>query len=181
MTPTSTVKPKKKEAVQNIVKNIQESSLLAIADFRGLSVQDINAIRAKLREQNAKMQVYKNTLTRIAFKECNIEYPKEMLIGPSVLINTTEDIINISKALVESTKAYEHFEIKGGVLEQKIINNDVIEELAKLPGREALIAKAVMLIKSPITNFVMTLSNPIRNLTYVLNSIKEKKQEVKND
>ncbi|MCP4049749.1 MAG: 50S ribosomal protein L10 [bacterium] len=175
------IKIDKSKKIEEIKSKVDTSVFSLIADFRGLSVSEVTGLRQKLRDSGAEMTVYKNTLARRALQDLKIDYPAEMLIGPSALVNTEGDPIALAKILVDFIKESEALKIKGGLLDGENLDKESIIQLSELPGRDELIAKSVALIKSPVTNFVMILSGQIRNLINVMNAIKEKKQEVKND
>jgi large subunit ribosomal protein L10 len=174
---TGNIRPEKRDVVQDVKEKVQDASMIVFADYRGLSVSDMTELRQQLSEEQASLTVFKNTMMRIALSELEIEYPDEMLIGPSALVRAEGDPTKVSKLLVKYAKKKECFAIKGGIYEDSIIEDSVIIQLSQLPGREELIAKSVGLIKSPITNLVLCLSSPIQGLINALNAIKEKKQE----
>jgi large subunit ribosomal protein L10 len=162
-------------AVDSIKQKTEKSSILLFVDFRGLTVGEITNLRRKLHKEDAGLTVYKNTLARIAFKEMEISCPDNLLVGPSGIIYTESDPVAPAKVLLDFQKEHKNLAIKGGLLDKSFIKDSEIINLAKLPGKDALMQKAVGLMKSPITKFVMTLSNPMRNFVYALDAIKEKK------
>jgi large subunit ribosomal protein L10 len=172
---TSKIRPEKKAAIDTIKQSVDSSSIIIFTDYRGLNVSSITELRQKLKDENASMNVCKNTMTRIALQELNIDCPAEMLAGPSALISAEDEPVKVSKVVVDYIKKNDSLNIKGGIFENAAVGSDVILQLAKLPGREELIAKSVGLIKSPITNLVICLSSPIQGLINVLTAVKEKK------
>ncbi|MFC1771256.1 50S ribosomal protein L10 [Candidatus Margulisiibacteriota bacterium] len=168
--------------VVNIIKDkVDQASILLFVDFRGLTVEEITDFRGKLKQENANLTVYKNTLSRIALKDMNIVYPDELLIGPSGFVHSNEDPIGPAKVINEYIKSNKKLAIKGGFLDKSFLSEQEITKLAELPSKDALIQKLLGLLKAPITNFTLALSSPMRGLINVLNGVKEKKQEVKND
>lgn len=172
----STVKCKN-DIVSEIKENIEASDLVVAANCRGLTSNKTNAFRVKLRDSGASAKVYKNTLMRLAFKELSISYPNDLLIGPTLLIHTREDVVSLSKAIVGYLKESDSVSIKGGLLQKSYVDEAGIKNLATLPSKEELIAKTVSMIKSPITGFVSGVSSPLRGLVAVLKQIEIKKQE----
>jgi large subunit ribosomal protein L10 len=172
----STVKCKN-DIVSEIKENIEASVLVVAANCRGLTSNKTNAFRVKLRDSGAIAKVYKNTLMRLAFKELSISYPDDLLIGPTLLIHTREDVVSLSKAIVGYLKESDAVSIKGGLLQKSYVDEAGIRNLATLPSKEELIAKTVSMIKSPITGFVLGVSSPLRGLVAVLKQIEIKKQE----
>lgn len=169
------VKTEKIQIVEEISNKVKSSQLVVVSNYSGLSANDINALRKGLRQSGASAAIYKNTLTRRALDGLNISYPAELLQGPNIFITTDEDVVKVSKVLVDYAKGNESLTIKGGLMQESSVDEQSIIELAKLPGREVLIAKAVGLIKAPLTALVGNLSGPVRGFTGVLSAIKNKK------
>ncbi len=170
-------KKEKTVAVENLLKTVEMANLILFVDYRGLSVTDITELKKKLyREaQNAQMKVVKNSVIKIVFNQLNMECSNEILNGPCALVTTSQDVIGLSKIILDYNEQTDKLLLKGGFLFQKSINAKAIQQLAKLPGREVLLSKLVTSIKVPITNLVMCISNPLREFIYILNNIKEKK------
>jgi large subunit ribosomal protein L10 len=171
----STIRQQKEAVVEQIQEKISKNQLAIFTDYRGLNVANITELRRKLRECNSEMTIYKNTFSRMALNGLEIKYPEDVLIGPTAIITAGESVAETAKILVKFAKQHDVVKIKGGVLENKCITDNEIQEIAKLPSREELIAKTVGAIKAPITGLVMTLSGPLRGFVYALNSIKDKK------
>jgi len=169
------IKQKKVDELASIRKLVEESKFTVVTDYRGLNVTTITELRNQLRSNDAKAKVCKNTLARIVLKEKSIDYPEQLLQGPSMVVTSATDASSLSKILVKFSKENEAFEIKGGVLDNEFIDNAVITELSKLPSKEELIAKTVGQIKSPLTGLVASLSSPINGFINVLRSIQDKK------
>ena len=165
----------KRQAVEDITQKVKDASMIILSDFRGLNVAKLTEFRRELRKQGAQAKVYKNTLTRIAFKNLNLSYPENLLQGPTILVSAVEDVSKLTKAVVEFGKKNEALVIKGGVLDAASLDSNAIKELAKLPSREELIGKTVSLIKAPLTALVQNLSSPLRGFGNVLTAIKNQK------
>jgi len=170
------VRQKKIGVVDQIKKQVDASTIALVVDFRGINVTGITELRKKLRAENTSLNVYKNTLARRAVDELGIEYPSELLVGPSGLVSTEEEPMKSTKILVKFAKEYDDLQIKGGFFEKRFVSEEEIEKLSKLPGRDELIGQVVGLIKAPLTGLVLTLSNPVKSLVYALNAIKDKKK-----
>ena len=166
----------KEKQVENLTKNIEEARGLIIAQYSGLTVTELTDLRTRLRANGSFATVFKNGITRRALGKLNRTYPEELLKGPNILVYSTTDAVNMSKEVVNFSKENEKLAIKGGFLSEDYIDIKMINQLAKLPSRDELIAKAVGLIKAPITGLVMSLSSPVNGLVNVLNNIKSKKQ-----
>lgn len=169
------VREQKSQVIEQLKSVFGDSTLAVVADYRGLSANNINKFRKELFVKESSAYVCKNTLAKRALNELEISFNEEMFVGPSILINTEEDAVNMSKALVAFAKDNEKFVIKGGFLQSQSITIDQIKHLASLPGREELIARVVGGIKAPITRFVCSLSSPINGFVNVLKQIEKQK------
>jgi large subunit ribosomal protein L10 len=172
------VREDKLQVVKEIKEKIEKSSIVLFMDFRGLNVTAITNLRKKCIESNVDVKIYKNTLARIAFNGENLEYDKSVLVGPTGILTSDSDPVAPAKILFEFSKKEENLSIKGGFLNNTYIPEEAVIKLAQLPGREELLGKFVCLLNAPINNFVLALSSPLRGFINVLNSVKEKKQEV---
>ena len=171
------IKPEKIAAVSEIKEKVNEASIVFVSDYRGMTVTEMTDFRAALRQDGASAKVYKNTLARRAFDELGLSYDADLLKGPSIIITALKDSVKASKVVVKYSNQVEALRLKGGFLDSQSIDESVIKELATLPTREELIAKAVGQVKAPLSGLVAQLSAPIRGLIGVLNSIEKKKQE----
>ncbi|RAP32093.1 50S ribosomal protein L10 [Candidatus Marinamargulisbacteria bacterium SCGC AG-414-C22] len=164
----------KEKVVEEIKSDIKDSRAVIVSDFKGLKVSDLTDLRTKLRETEATATVIKNSFVRRAMDKLDREYPDVLLTGNNLIIRTEADSVKMSKVVVDMSKEMS-LQIKGGFLDDRYIDEKTINQLAKLPSREELIAKAVSLIKAPITGLVIRLASPVNGLVNVLNNIKEKK------
>jgi large subunit ribosomal protein L10 len=168
------VKEEKIKAVEEIKDRFSRAKAAVLTDYRGLNVADITELRRKLREQGIEFKVLKNTLIRIAIKDFDYSLD-EFLEGPTAVAFSYEDPIAPAKVLANFARTHKQLEIKAGVVEGKVATTDVIAELAKMPPKEELLAKAVGSIQSPLYGIVNVLQGPIRNLVYTLQALQEKK------
>ena len=146
------VKKAKEELVSSIVKNAKDSQSIVIAEYRGLSVAQIQELRRALRKEEASMFVYKNTLVERASKELGYELD-EYLTGPNAFFFSKE-VTNGPKVVAKYAKKYGEFlKIKGGVVEGKVVNASTVKEIANLPGREGLYAMFLSCLQAPVRQF----------------------------
>ncbi len=168
------VKESKVKAVEELKDKFNRSSAVILTDYRGLNVADITELRRKLKEQGIEYKVAKNTLTRIAIKD--FEYGlDEFLEGPTAMAFSYEDPVAPAKVLIDFAKIHKELEIKAGVVEGKVVSKDVIDELAKMPPKEQLLASAVGAIQSPLYGIVGVMQGTLRNMVYTLQAIQDKK------
>ncbi|MGF7186889.1 large subunit ribosomal protein L10 [Desulfitispora alkaliphila] len=166
----------KQEVVADLTDKLKNSQGVVITDYRGLNVAEVTQLRAKLREANIDYKVVKNTLTKIAAKNAEVEGVDQFLEGPTAIAFSAEDPVAPAKILSEFAKAHKELEIKGGVLDGSAVTFEQVKELADLPSREELLAKVVGGMQAPISGFVNVLQGPIRNLAYALQAVKEQKE-----
>ena len=166
----------KQKKVDQLTENLKQSRGIIVANYRGLTVTELTDLRSRLRKYGSKATVYKNGITKRAFQISERKCPEDLLKGPNILVTTDTDAVNMSKQVVDFSKETEKLTIKGGFLSEDYIDDKMINQLAKLPSRDELIAKAVGLIKAPLSGLVMRLASPVNGLVNVLNNIKEEKQ-----
>ncbi|MEG6617514.1 50S ribosomal protein L10 [Peptococcaceae bacterium 1198_IL3148] len=169
---------KQKElAVQEIKEKLGNAQVAILANQRGITVDKITAVRAKLRAAGCEMKVTKNTLTKIAAKELGIEGLDEYLVGPTIIAFGNEDPVAAAKIMSEFAKEVkEGIEIKAGVLEGKLVDKEQIKALAELPSREVLLAKVVGGMQAPMYGFASVLAANLRNFVYVLEAVRKQKE-----
>ncbi len=150
---------------------------LIFTDHSGLKAEDAVRVRDKLIEINSYLRIIKNTLAIIAakdvYKDINIE---EILKGPTSIIVSSKDMISAAKVISDFSKDLDALKIKAGILENRLLDSEEMERLAKLPGREVLLANLMISIKSPIVKLINILDSLTRSLVFVLDAIREKKK-----
>jgi len=123
--------------VSEIVNKTKESSSVILVDYRGLTVDELTELRRQLREADADLKVYKNTLTKRAMDELNLDL-KNSLSGPSA-ISFSKDVVTPAKILSMYAKNHDALKIKAGIIEGKVADLDLINKLASIPSREGLL------------------------------------------
>ncbi len=157
---------KKKEEVKELAEKMKNSKLILLTSYRGINVVDDTALRKDLRGTNATCNVIKNNIIRRALKENGIEELDEALIGPTAVIMNEEDYLDASKIIYNFTKTHDFYQIKGGVIDGKVMTAEEIITLAKLPSRETLLS---MLAGALLSN--------ISKVAVALNEVKKQKEE----
>jgi large subunit ribosomal protein L10 len=149
------IREEKVQAVNEIATKLRESQTTVIADYRGLTVAEVTELRKQLREAGVEFRVLKNTLTRLATKKENLTELDQYLLGPNAIAFSKDDVIAPAKILVDFAKKNERLEIKGGVIEGKVVDADAIKALASLPSREGLLSMLLSVLQAPIRNFAL--------------------------
>lgn len=159
---------RKVEAVEELVDRLGRSQLTIVADYRGLGVSDLQELRATLRPLDGEFKVAKNTLTTIAAERVGINGMVEVLSGPTALVMAYNDIVAVAKAVSDFARTSRILTVRGGVLADRLVTTDEINQIATLPSREELLGKLVNLLASPMARTVGVLSGPSRSMAYVL-------------
>ena len=123
--------------VSEIKEKFENAKSVVVFDYRGLSVAEVTDLRRKLRENGADYKVYKNTLTKRALDELNIDMA-EYLAGPSAITFGTDEL-SIVKVLNDFAKEHEALELKAGIVEGKVANLEDLKRYASIPSRETLL------------------------------------------
>jgi len=155
----------KEAKVLAIKEKMEKAQGVIFAKYQGLTVEEDTELRKKLREAGVEYRVYKNTLTTLAAKELGFDAIESILVGPLSIAFGYEDPTAPARVLNDFAKNHKKLELKGGIVQGEIFDADKVEQLAKIPPREVLIAQLLGSFKAPISN-----------LAYLINAIKEKKQ-----
>lgn len=144
----------KQQMVTDIAQKLKDSSCTVVTDYRGLSVAQVTELRKALREAGVEFRVLKNTLLRRATAEAQLSELDEHLKGPTA-VAFSPDAVAPAKILSEFAKKYEALEIKGGVVEGRVVQLAQIKELADLPSREGLLSMLLSVLQAPVRNFAL--------------------------
>jgi large subunit ribosomal protein L10 len=146
----------KQESVNEIVGKAKESQAMIVAEYRGLTVAQIQELRRALRAENASMNVYKNSLVERAADELKYSDLKQVLSGPNAVFFSTE-LSSGAKVLVKYAKRFgDNLVIKGGIFEGKFVDANGVKEISKMPGREGLISMLLSCLQAPVRQFACT-------------------------
>ncbi len=130
----------KKEEVSKLAEQMKEAKLILLTDYRGINVTDDTTLRRDLRAVGAKYSIIKNNITKRALAECGIEGLEEKLEGPTAVVISNEEYLEPSKIIYKFSKDNDYYQIKGGVIEGKVMSAEEIITLAKLPSKETLLS-----------------------------------------
>jgi large subunit ribosomal protein L10 len=159
-------KEDKARVVAELTERLRSADTLIVADYRGLTMPQIDDLRGKLLEHGAKLTVVKNTLTRRAAKDAGAEALLALLEGPSAIafIEADGDMVAVAKALADSARDTKVLAIRGGILEGKEISADDVDELSKLPPLEILRGQVLGAVIAPLTQLLALVNAPLQNL-----------------
>ena len=161
----SPAQQQKRETVEQIKEQIQNSQSLVIIDYKGLTVAQDTEFRSEFRKNGVEYKVLKNTLVRKALNELGYTEFDEALNGPSAFAFGMTDSIAPAKVAAEGIKKYKAMQIKCGLFDKKFADANVVDAMSKVPNRETLLAM-----------LVSVLSAPVRGLAVALNAVAEKAQ-----
>lgn len=170
-------RPEKVEWVAKMAKALQGCTATFFTGYQGLTTPELNTVRSELKKSGAYFHVIKNNLAKRAFREAGYEINEDLFKGANALVISYTDPVEIAKIIKKHAEQLEKFLIKGGYLGKKYLSVDQIKELAGLPPKVELVAKLLGSLNAPIRGLVNVLSGVPRNLVYVLNAIKEKKEK----
>src|SRR3954454_16873019 len=159
-------KEDKARVVAELTETLRSADTLIVADYRGLTMAQIDDLRGKLLEHGAKFTVVKNTLTRRAAKDAGTDALLALLDGPSAIafIEADGDMVAVAKALADSARDTKVLAIRGGILEGKEISADDVDELSKLPPLEILRGQVLGAVIAPLTQLLALVNAPLQNL-----------------
>ena len=142
----------KAEVVSKIGAVMDSSLSFVVVEYRGLSVAKLTELRRSIAKQGGTLTVYKNGLVSRAAKERGYEMD-DILVGPNAFVSCTQDPVSVPNLLVKFSKKAKQLVIKGGIVENKVLNADEMVAVAKLPTKPQLIGMFAGAIMSPISKF----------------------------
>lgn len=166
----------KKELVEKVAKRLADAEISILVDYKGLDVQAVTDVRAKLREAGVEMEVVKNTLLNLASKGTDSELMADFYKGPNAIVTSATDPVAPAKILVDFAKDNEKLEIKAAALSGKLLSPEDIKQLAKMPSKEELLAQLVYTLNAVPTSFVNVLAGVPRAFVNVLSAIKDQQE-----
>ena len=165
-------KADKERLVAELSDRIKNTETLIVADYRGLTVTDIDKLRGELLEHGARFQVVKNTLTRRAAEQAGADALLALLEGPTAIafLETDGDPVAVAKALSNAARDTKVLQIRGGILDGSTIGEEEVKSLATLPPADVLRGQLVGAVAGPLTIIVGLFTAPLRDLVNVLDA-----------
>jgi large subunit ribosomal protein L10 len=166
------LKSDKERLVAELTERLKNTETLIVADYRGLSVPEIDTLRTQLLEHGARFQIVKNTLTRRAAEEAGAQALLTLLEGPTAIafLEADGDPVAVAKALNDAARTTRVLTIRGGLLEGATIGEDDVKNLATLPPADVLRAQLVGAVAGPLTTVVGLFTAPLRDLVNVIDA-----------
>ena len=166
----------KEKMKDEIAEALKQAELVVVTDYRGLNVENINNLRGRLRKEQCRFRVTKNTMNKWACREAGFEDLEEFFEGPTAIAYANEDPVAAAKVFNEFTKENEALVIKGGVLSGQLVSSERIKELGEIPSREILLAKVVGGFQAPIQGLAGVLNGTLGQLVYTLDAVRQQKE-----
>jgi large subunit ribosomal protein L10 len=170
-------RPDKVAVVEEVSRSLTDATATVLTEYRGLSVDDLAELRAKLRETEASYKVVKNTLTRLAASDAGIDIPHELLLGPTAITFCAGDPVATAKVLRAFSRQHPELVIKGGVLEGRVLDAEETTKLADLESREELLAKLAGMMQTIIAQPARLAQAQLSKFARLLAALQDKKAD----
>jgi large subunit ribosomal protein L10 len=163
----------KKAVVEEVTSVASKAISAVVADYRGLTVNQMTHLRSEARKSGVYLRIVRNTLTRRAFKGTEFECLNDLLVGPLFIALSMDAPSDAARLLKNFTKTFDKLEIKALSVGGKVYTADQLETVASLPTRDEAISKLMYVMKAPIEKFVRTLAEPHAKLVRTLAAVKD--------
>ena len=162
----------KEQVVDELTQRLKAAETLLVADYRGLTMPQIDELRTRLLESGARFTVVKNTLTRRAAEAAGADALLTLLDGPSAIafLETDGNMVAAAKALADSARETNVLEIRGGILQGRAMTADEVQTLAKLPPEDVLRGQVLGAIVAPLTALAGLLNAPLQNFVGLIDA-----------
>jgi large subunit ribosomal protein L10 len=161
----------KEQVVAKLAERLRASETLILADYRGLSVSELDDVRTKLLEHGARFSVVKNTLTKRAAEDAGLKSLTALLDGPTAIAFVGDgDMVAVAKTLNDTARRTRILEIKGGILQGVEMDARQVVELASLPPADVLQGQVLGAIVGPLTAIVGLFAAPLQDLVGLLDA-----------
>ena len=167
----------KKEIVAKYQDWLEQSQAVILTEYVGLTMNDMDALRSKLREVGGEFHVIKNTLSKIAFENSGLPLIEGIFEGSTAAGFAFEDGPGLAKAMTDFAKDVEFLKIKGGYLEDQPVSTEEINALSELPPLPIMRAQLLATIMAPASQFARVIGEPARQIATVLKAYADADQE----
>lgn len=166
----------KAAVIERLISKSQDAPIAVVADFKGMPVEEMIRLRVKLRAVGGELVIVKNTLARIAFTNGKHDAIKDMFRENCAVAVGLKDPVALAKAITDFARTSKTLVLKHGSLEGKVLTAAQIDDLAKLPSKQELLARVLGTMNAVPTNFVSLFANMLRGMLYALKAIEEQKK-----
>jgi large subunit ribosomal protein L10 len=165
------LRQEKERVVAELVERLRESDTLIVADYRGLSMSEIDGVRTELLKHGARFSVVKNSLTKRAAQEAGVPELLELLEGPTAIAFVGEaDMVAVAKSLNDTARQTRILSLRGGILQGQPVSADQVKSLAALPPAEILQGQVLGAVVGPLNAIVGLFTAPLRDFAGVIDA-----------
>lgn len=169
-------KQEKAQEIEALRSELLSQPPTFVLAYRGLTVNQVSALRKKVRAASSRYRVVKNRLALRVIQGTPYEGLAPHFEGPTAIAYSSKDPAGLAKALEEFSKENQGLQVKAGLVDGRVIDPQAIKALASLPSREVLIARLLAVLNGPMVRLVTVMKAPARGLVRVLDEIARKKQ-----
>ncbi len=166
----------KAAVVAEVSAELAKAQAVIVAEYRGLEVGAITALRKQARGQGVYLRVLKNTLARRAVVGTPFEGLSDRMVGP-LIYGLSSDPVSAAKVLNSFAKDNDKLVLKGGAMPNSVLDENGVKALAMLPGREELLARLLGTMQAPIAQFVRTLNEVPGRFARTLAAVRDQKEQ----
>ena len=171
------IQDSKTKAINELKDCFQVSTDFIFTDYRGLTVEQITALRKSLRAKGAQIKVVKNNFARIAFEQLSAPDVSQYLTGPTAVAVSPKDSNEVAKILFEFAKETPALRVKGGLIGPTVYSAPQVEAFSKLPGKLELISMLMSVMNAPARNLAACLNDIPSRLVRTVKAVADKKAE----
>ncbi len=174
------LKQEKERVVAELTERLRSTDTMIVADYRGLTMSEIDELRTKLLETGARFSVVKNTLTRLAAEAAGTKELLDFVEGPTAIafLDVEGDPVAAAKVLSDTARRHDVLVIKGGILDGAVVSDAEVKSLATLPPTDVLQAQLVSAVSGPLIMIVGLFTAPVRDLVNIVDArIKQLEEE----
>jgi large subunit ribosomal protein L10 len=168
-------KQKKDEVLKELIEKFQKAQSVAFGQYSGMTVAELTTMRNEMRKVGVEFKVAKRTLIKLAAKELGVELPDEVMEGTVGVALSYDDAVSGPKTLKSTSKKVEVVKLLGGMMDGQVISVSQMQELADLPSREAMLAKFLGMLRSPLQSFHGALSSPLSSMVRAMQAYGDQK------
>jgi large subunit ribosomal protein L10 len=167
-------KERKREVVAQYCEWLGRSQAMVFAEYRGLSMKDMDLLRSKVREAGGEFHIVKNTLGKLALESQGLTVPSGFMEGSTAIFFAFQDVPILAKVVSDFARTSDALKVKGGYLEKTPIQTAQVTTLAELPPLPVVRSQLLGVLMAPASKLVRTLAEPARQVAAVIKSYAEK-------
>ena len=167
-------KARKEELLATYADWLKKSEAVILVEYTGVTMKNLDNIRAKVREAGGEFHVLKNTLARRAFADTGMDFPQDFLVNSTAVSFAFSDPASTAKALSDATKGSEFIKVKGGFMNGQVLNSVQVQALASMPPLPVVRAQLLGVLQAPAGKLARTIAEPARGLAAVIKAFTEK-------